>query len=170
MGLDGGDVGAVIHLRPAGPGDHDFLWSVQWRALGSYVTDVFGTGEAEQRAFFDEHHDISWSRIVVVDGVDAGVLAWWPRDDHWYLGTIGLLSPFQERGVGRRLIGRLLADADEAGVAVRLQVLRPNDRARALYERLGFRVDGDTGTHQQMERRPGGDRRPESAPDEAGRR
>jgi ribosomal protein S18 acetylase RimI-like enzyme len=155
----------VIALRPARAADRDFLWSVQWRGLGRYVTAVFGTDEVQQRAFFDEHHDPARSQVVVVDGVDAGVLAWWPRDDHWYLGTIGLLPDFQGRGIGGRLIGRLLADADTAGVPVRLQVLRSNDRARVLYERLGFRVAGATATHHQMERRPGGHPQPASRGD-----
>jgi hypothetical protein len=44
----------MIELRPAGPAG---LWFVQWRGLGRPVTAVFGTGEAEQRAFVPEHPD-----------------------------------------------------------------------------------------------------------------
>jgi len=43
-----------------------------------------------------------------------------------------------------------LAHAKALGKPLRLQVLRANDRARALYERLGFRLIGETENHLLM--------------------
>jgi len=63
---------------------------------------------------------------------------------------IQLLPEFQGRGIGSDLILRELAHAKALGKPLRLQVLRANDRARALYERLGFRVVGETEHHFMM--------------------
>lgn len=64
---------------------------------------------------------------------------------------IQLLPEFQGHGIGTALLQRELRFADARGLPVRLQVLREN-RARTLYERLGFRVCGETDTHFLMER------------------
>lgn len=45
----------------------------------------------------------------------------------------------------------IMEEARGLGLPVRLQVLKVNTRARALYERLGFRCTGHTGTHDLME-------------------
>ena len=67
----------------------------------------------------------------------AGYLDVVDRDDHVLLANVVLLPGFHGRGLGTRLLRRVLAHADARGVPVRLTVLRPNP-ARRLYERLGF--------------------------------
>ena len=47
---------------------------------------------------------------------------------------------FQERGIGRRLVERTIAEARDAGYrTMRLDTLPAMERARTLYEALGFR-------------------------------
>ena len=48
-------------------------------------------------------------------------------------------GPFQRRGIGTEVMKRLIGEANESNLAVRLNVVRINP-ARRLYERLGFRV------------------------------
>ena len=57
---------------------------------------------------------------------------------------IALAQEYQGRGLGRRLITRLLDWADNWGgvLRVELHVHADNDRARALYESLGFVEEG----------------------------
>ncbi len=57
---------------------------------------------------------------------------------------IGIASEWQGRGVGRRLIGRLLDWADNwAGILrVELTVHADNERAIALYRSMGFEEEG----------------------------
>jgi ribosomal protein S18 acetylase RimI-like enzyme len=57
-------------------------------------------------------------------------------------------------GIGSALIGELMAVAFAGGVGVLLHVEKHN-RACRLYERLGFRVARDAGTHWLMEARTG---------------
>ncbi|MDF0531777.1 ribosomal protein S18-alanine N-acetyltransferase [Tsukamurella sp. 8F] len=52
--------------------------------------------------------------------------------------TIGVDPAYQGDGVGRALLGALLAEADAHGGAVFLEVRTDNDRAIELYERAGF--------------------------------
>jgi ribosomal-protein-alanine N-acetyltransferase len=56
--------------------------------------------------------------------------------------TIGVDPAFQGRGIGRALVGGLLAVADALHATVYLEVRTDNDVARALYEGEGFAVVG----------------------------
>jgi ribosomal protein S18 acetylase RimI-like enzyme len=75
------------------------------------------------------------------------------READYLLGEFYLLPRFHRRGIGSRLMRRMLATADAEGLPVRLQVIKINP-AKALYERHGFRVHGETATHFLMERVP----------------
>ena len=50
------------------------------------------------------------------------------------------------------LLKGLIAESEQAGVPIRLQVLRTNTKASRLYERLGFTKTGEDQMYIQMER------------------
>jgi GNAT superfamily N-acetyltransferase len=62
-----------------------------------------------------------------------------------------LLPAFQNLGIGRWLIDRVVSRARSAGLPVRLRVFRVNP-ARQLYERMGFVPTHETDTHVHMEK------------------
>lgn len=141
----------MILCRPATADDTEFLWHVQRSALGPYVSAQFGTTELQQRTYFDEHFDITKHLIVALGGDDIGLLSWENRGEHIYLGNIAILPDHQSRGVGTTLITGVLEEAARLHIAVRLQVLKPNVRAHALYKRLGFDEAGESETHVLMQ-------------------
>lgn len=59
------------------------------------------------------------------------------------LASIRLLPKFQNRGIGTKIILDLI---EKSNKPVKLKVLKVNP-ARKLYERLGFKVSGETETH-----------------------
>jgi ribosomal protein S18 acetylase RimI-like enzyme len=65
---------------------------------------------------------------------------------------IGFLPERRGRGVGRTLLEWAQQSARAAGAeGIDLQVTIDNPRARALYQRLGFRAEGEReGFHQRM--------------------
>ena len=66
------------------------------------------------------------------------------RRSHARVLGIGILPQWQRRGIGRRLMERLLDWADNWGhvLRVELQVHADNERAIALYRSLGFVEEG----------------------------
>jgi len=63
-----------------------------------------------------------------------------------------ILAPaFQNRGIGTNLMNAAIERARAASKPVWLGVLFENHRARAFYERLGFRKFGANETHHLME-------------------
>jgi ribosomal protein S18 acetylase RimI-like enzyme len=138
-----------ITLRPASRDDYDFLWALLVDTLRPYVEATWGWDEGYQRTRFRDHFDPARREIVLADGAAVGVISVERREDSIFLSTIGITSAYQGRGIGTRLIQDLLEEAGARGVPVELQVLKVNP-ARALYERLGFGVAGESETHWQM--------------------
>lgn len=85
--------------------------------------------------------------VVEVDGVvsGAGALTVPEERRRGHTGSIGMhvATRAQGRGVGRKLMNALLEDAERRGLSrVELTVYPDNERARRLYERAGFVVEG----------------------------
>ncbi|MEJ5027689.1 GNAT family N-acetyltransferase [Comamonas sp. MYb69] len=64
---------------------------------------------------------------------------------------ICLLGAYQSQGLGSALLRHVLADAAQAGKAVSLHVAHGNTGALQLYQRLGFSVQEDMGSHLRMQ-------------------
>ena len=85
--------------------------------------------------------------VVLVLADDSGTVhgeAWYRyKGEQRERATFGIcvLRTAQGCGAGRALMGRLLEIADESGPAViELTVQTENERARRLYERMGFEI------------------------------
>jgi ribosomal protein S18 acetylase RimI-like enzyme len=89
-------------------------------------------------------------QIIICDGHPAGRILVFRSEIELRLVDIALLAEHRGSGIGRSLIQGLMAEAKAAGKPLVLHVEKQN-RAIRLYERLGFRVAGDTGGHYRME-------------------
>ena len=90
--------------------------------------------------------------VILVDGQPAGRLYVDRRDGEIRIVDIALLADHRGRGVGTLLIRGVLDEGSETGRPVTIHVERGN-RARTLYERLGFRQIGTTGVYDLLEAR-----------------
>jgi ribosomal protein S18 acetylase RimI-like enzyme len=142
---------AMLQLRPATPDDREFLWRLHRETMRVYVDRTWGWDHGWQRAHFDENFDAAPLRIVEHGTRMIGCIAVQRSDDEIFLASIEIAPEFQNQGIGTRLIGDVLDEADRLRLAVRLRVLRVNP-ARGLYERLGFQSTAETPTHFVMMR------------------
>ncbi|MGX7671990.1 GNAT family N-acetyltransferase [Plantactinospora sp. DSM 117369] len=63
------------------------------------------------------------------------------REPHWYLQQMVVLPELRGRGLGGAMLRHQLARADADGIGCYLEASSP--RNRALYERYGFRAQGE---------------------------
>lgn len=129
---------ATIELRAAADADSEFCYQLHNAALGPYVTALWGWNEQDQRAFHARAFNPDRWQIITDDGVDIGMIDVERRPDEIYLGRIEISPDHQGRGIGTRLITALIAEASQKGQALALEVLVVNERAKALYQRLGL--------------------------------
>ena len=133
-----------IQITPARPSDREFARQLNHAAYRDVVTRQFGRwDEADQDLRFADKWEQGGYRIVRLARDPVGAL-WTTVEPHdLFINDVQVLPARQGAGIGAAVVERVIAEGDGLGLPVRLQVLREN-RARALYERLGFRVYGDT--------------------------
>ena len=132
----------MLTLRPANEEDKDFVRRLNADSYKAVVGAQFGLWDdgAEQEVFERKWAEQQY-QIVERDGQRLGVI-WTTREtDHIWLREIQVCPSHRNRGMGTALITQLTDEARALQVPLRLRVLTAN-RAKALYERLGFRVTG----------------------------
>lgn len=138
-------------LRPATEADREFFYELNRATMRDYVVATWGAWDEDfQRRYFDEHFVTGGTDIVEIDGRPIGIRRVEQRSDAMFLAEIQITPDWQGRGIGSALVREVLTDAEQRGLPLTLQVLRVNERARTLYERLGMRVTGETDTHFLM--------------------
>jgi len=74
----------------------------------------------------------------------VGYFFLWEFQESIPLLGIGIADAFQGAGLGRQMMARLVQDAREAGKdGIELTTMQHNDRAFALYNKMGFEHIGD---------------------------
>jgi len=153
----------AVALRPRAQGDREFLvelyGSVREPELAHVPWDD-GTRNAfieqqfaSQDAHYREHYPGATLDVVELDGEPAGRLYVHRGASDIRIMDMALAPAFRGRGIGTRLLRTLIAEAEESARKLSIHV-EMNNPARALYERLGFRVAGEHGVYALMERPP----------------
>lgn len=142
-------------LRPATADDYDFLFALHRSAMRPYIEALWGWHEEWQAEYFLKKFDPATRKVIVIDGVDAGVLVVEERPDEVYVGLIELLPPYQGRGIGTEILRQLAADAHRRGLPLALHVLTTNEPAQRLYKRLGFTPVAEEEHRRRMILAPG---------------
>lgn len=156
----------TIALRPATDADLPLLERVYGSTREDELSQVAWTDEQKaafvrqqfeaQHGWWTEHYPEASFDVVLVGGRPAGRLYVdrWEREIR--IVDVALLPEWRGRGIGERLIRRVFAEGDAAGKPVTVHVEQFN-RARRLYERLGFEyTDRGTGVYLLMQRHPAG--------------
>jgi ribosomal protein S18 acetylase RimI-like enzyme len=143
----------LFHLRAATTVDGERVYAISRDAMRSYVEQTWGCWhEIEQRRRHLENFTPSTHRIVEVGEAAAGVMAVETLPAQVSLVKLYLLAAFRGQGIGSALLAQIIGEADALGRPARLQVLRVNTRALALYARHGFCVVEQTPQRLVMER------------------
>ncbi|MDT7542412.1 MAG: hypothetical protein QOE33_2316 [Acidobacteriota bacterium] len=151
-----------VELRKVAPGDDELLLDVYASSRADEMALV-DWDDATKRAFlrsqltaqradYEGRFPTADYQIILVDGEPAGRL-WVARtDEQIRLLDIALLPQFQNRGVGKFLLGRLIEESAREGLPLRHMVFQFNVNALRFYERLGFAARGEMGAYIEMER------------------
>ena len=147
-----------VSLRPVNPADDDFLFKLfcnsvgnELNALGADQRDAILRMQfnAQVQTYKAEFPRADHQIIVLDEKVIGRVLV--ERTEKEHRGVdIALLSEYRSGGIGAMLIQNLLVEAASAGKPFRISVVRTNPALR-LYERLGFKITGESLTHFLME-------------------
>lgn len=144
--------GAAISLRPQTEADEAFLKelyaSVRWAEMApTGWPDGLKHAFLEQQRNLQTQHYLShyaglWRGIVLCADKPVGRLYLWRNGDDLRIVELSLLAAYRQRGVGSRLLRAVQDEAGGSGARASLHV-DENNPARRLYQRLGFRPEGN---------------------------
>lgn len=141
-----------ITFRPACAQDFEYCKRLYFAGM-QRIIDELNLDRNAQATGFEQQWEPTQVRILIVDGRDVGWIQSSTRDGEFFLAQMFVDGPFQGRGIGTQTINQLIAEAGGSGQAVCLGVAKIN-RARRLYERLGFRITGEDERKFYMKRDP----------------
>ena len=133
--------------------DFDFLFELKKENFKWYVDRIWGWKDNDQKERLkqDLKEHLIHKRIIMVDNKPVGVYAIHKTEDgDLFINEISILTEYQNKGIGRKILEEQLKENHKKGIRTILQVFKENP-AKKLYEQLGFKVYGETETHYQME-------------------
>lgn len=139
-----------IHLRPAMAADVDVTYAIKQDALKIYIEQVWGWDEAYQKQLHSNGFEPHFILIIQADGVPVGYIELEENKDFLFIANILIIKAYQNKRIGTILLQNMIQKAKEQQQEVCLEVLKVNEKARKLYERLGFEVYEEDGVKFKM--------------------
>ena len=141
-----------LSRRAASAADRDWARAVHHAALREVVERQFGVwDEPLQDRFFACEWVAAPFEVVAWDGRPCGYVCVEDRPGDVHLRELVIAPDHQNRGIGTAIVEDAIERARRRRVPVVLQALHQN-RAIALYRRLGFVPTGRTTTHTRFRR------------------
>jgi GNAT superfamily N-acetyltransferase len=134
----------IIILRPAAANDATFVNDLLFATMHEYVEAAWPNDPVARRHYYEVNEfDPSNTLIIQCDGKDIGRLSTTVRADCVFIDEIHILREHGGKEAGTRVIEQVFEEAREAGLPVKLMVLKVNKKAQELYLKIGFRVIGE---------------------------
>jgi ribosomal protein S18 acetylase RimI-like enzyme len=132
---------SAVELVPAGERTLVELAALFTRSFEGYLVPIAMTPEALAAMLRFDGSDLQLSRVVRVEGEDAGIVLLGRRGNTVRVAAMGMLPEARGKRLGGAALEQLLPELREAQVqTLLLEVIGENERAVRLYERLGFTV------------------------------
>ncbi len=139
-----------FELSPVSEARYEAVFTLHETLFRGHIEQIWGWHPAWQRQNFQRNWELCETRLIEVGGTPAGYIQTLQEPDHLLLKNLGLLPPFQRRGIGNKLIRDLQDRAAELRLPIRLSVFVTNPDAVCFYDRLGFVKEGRTNEFQHM--------------------
>ena len=133
------DEDTKIALRVTTHQDTAFAWGLYRDLMKPLTEELLDWNEPLQRRLIEQDMASGDASIIAVDGQAAGWILVRETDEQLNILQLYLLPGFQNKRIGTSIIRQLIDHSRATARALHLEVMK-NNRARLLYERLGFVV------------------------------
>lgn len=139
-------------IRTATPGDHDVIYALKAQSIRPYVEKIWGWDERYQQNDFDkEFSQIEQFKVIEINGKFIGFVQCYWEHSRCHVVEIRLLPEYRGKGISSGVLKALQEICIAQGRKIQIGCFKENDRAKNLYEKLGFIPIGETDTHYILE-------------------
>lgn len=140
-------------LKKAVASDIDFIYPLHKQSNFPHIENTWGWDENYQ--WNELEFGISEGGYSIIEHQDqqVGFIETNELPNEVHLCELHLLECVRGKGLGRRIIKDLIRETAKSCKTVKTGCFKENDRARKLYEHLGFEVIDESFTHFIMEYR-----------------
>jgi GNAT superfamily N-acetyltransferase len=146
-----------IALRTACGEDSVFARDLYFETMRGMIERLFGWDQTREERNFAGFFKVDEVRIITADDQDAGWIQEQVENRTINLGSFYVMPAMQGRGIGTKVLDKLLAEAADQSKAMTLAVVKINP-ARYFYEKRGFRITHEDQHKFYMRACPGGPR------------
>lgn len=140
------------YLRNCSYDDVEFIVELKRLGLKWYIEDLYGWDEEIQKCKTIEELEANpnATKIIVVDNKDVGVTAFQKNEEHYTIGLTLIHPDYQNRKIATTILSNYIEIAKKDKKRIIIKTFKEN-RAKNLYERLGFTVYKRDNTHIYLE-------------------
>ncbi|WP_322045751.1 GNAT family N-acetyltransferase [Paraburkholderia sp. J67] len=142
-----------LTFSPTTQADADVLVEMRIAAMRESLERIGRFDPQRARERFLAAFEPALCRFIEADGTRAGFVLIRPQEGHWLLDHLYVLPAYQGKGIGAKVLREIFADADKAGLPVRVGALRASDSNR-FYQRHGFVQTAEADWDIYYERQP----------------
>jgi ribosomal protein S18 acetylase RimI-like enzyme len=141
----------MIAFRNATNADLDLTYQIKKASIKPYIEQIWGWDEEVQVNYHVQDFKPEQIKILInEDGLDIGLFSVIESDTSFLVQNLLLSDSAQGNGIGTAVLSHLIEQAESLNKKIELQVFKVNERAKAFYERLGFKIVEKTEQHYQM--------------------
>lgn len=141
----------MIQYRKATDKDFELALQIKSRSIKIYIDKIWGWDDTVQLEYHRNDFNPATLQIILDNhGYEIGLLDVREDDGLIYIKSILIDHSAQGKGIGTHILTKIIQQSAQSNKKIELQVYKINEKARKLYERLGFKIIGQTELHYQM--------------------
>lgn len=130
--------------RKAKESDREAIYQLYCLVMRGFISEIWGWDEQWQRTDFSTHFDPKGITLAFQEHELAGYSHIENQDSLIFIRMIVVHPHHQRNGIGTKLLASVIGSAGKQSKRVGLEVFKINEVAKALYERHGFNVEGES--------------------------
>lgn len=140
----------MILYRQANKDDFDFTFRIKTNSTKQIVEKIWGWDNSVQLDYHKKQFDPTKIKIIISEKQEVGYISISTTDSILFIESILIDNSFQGNKIGTKVLLETMKSAIKQKKSVELQVLKINNKAKNLYDRLNFQTIGQTELHYKM--------------------
>lgn len=140
----------MVDYRQAADSDFDLTYAIKENSTKNLIDSIWGWNNEFQLDYHKKQFIPGKIKIIISNNNEVGFVTAYDSGNTIFIENILIDTRFQGKGIGTKVLTDIIAKAIQQNKNIELQVLKINERAKKLYERLNFGVFEQTDLHYKM--------------------